>query len=127
MDTVVLLCVLLVIVRFRVTTLSHPATFVVVHVGVLVDAVYKTPCHLRESHDVIFWVNTVGSFTTTVIVVSFTQVPTVCVNVYAVVRDVLIEAGLHVPVNNPFIEVFGNIGGVGVTPWQIGPMLLNNG
>ena len=54
-------CVLLLIVRFNVTTLSQPATFVVVHVGVLVDAVYNVPCHLNESQDVNVSVEVVGT------------------------------------------------------------------
>ena len=55
-------CVLLLIVRFIVTTLSHPAAFVVVHVGVLVDAVYNVPCHLNESQAVNTSVDAVGTF-----------------------------------------------------------------
>jgi hypothetical protein len=34
-------------VKFNVTALSHPAAFVVVQVGVVVDEVYNTPCHLQ--------------------------------------------------------------------------------
>ena len=48
-------------VRFNVTTLSHPATFVVVHVGVIVDAVYNVPCHLNESQAVSVSVEVVGT------------------------------------------------------------------
>ena len=54
-------CVLLLIVRFNVTTLSHPAAFVVVHVGVLVDEVYNVPCHLNESQAVNVSVEVVGT------------------------------------------------------------------
>ena len=31
-------------------TESQPATFVVVHVGVLVEAVYVLPCHVYDEH-----------------------------------------------------------------------------
>ena len=48
-------------VRFNVTTLSHPAAFVVVHVGVLVDEVYNVPCHLNESQAVNVSVEVVGT------------------------------------------------------------------
>ena len=49
------------IVRFNVTTLSQPAAFVVVHVGVLVDEVYNVPCHLNESQTVNVSVDDVGT------------------------------------------------------------------
>jgi hypothetical protein len=49
-------------VKFNVTALSHPAAFVVVQVGVVVDEVYNTPCHLSESQDVIVSVDDVGCF-----------------------------------------------------------------
>ena len=55
------MCVLLLIVRFNVTTLSQPAAFVVVHVGVFVDAVYNVPCHLIESQAVNVSVEVVGT------------------------------------------------------------------
>ena len=48
-------------VRFKVTTLSQPATFVVVQVGVVVDAVYNMPCHLNESQAVNVSVDVVGT------------------------------------------------------------------
>ena len=48
-------------VRFNVTTLSQPAAFVVVHVGVLVDEVYNVPCHLNESQAVNVSVEVVGT------------------------------------------------------------------
>ena len=48
-------------VRFNVTTLSHPATLVVVQVGVLVDEVYNVPCHLNESQAVNVSVEVVGT------------------------------------------------------------------
>ena len=54
------MCVLLLIVRFNVTILSQPAAFVVIHVGVLVDAVYNVPCHLNESQAVNVSVEVVG-------------------------------------------------------------------
>jgi len=47
-------------VRFNVTTLSQPAAFVVVHVGVVVDEVYNVPCHLNESQAVKVSVDEVG-------------------------------------------------------------------
>ena len=53
---------LILIVRFNVTTLSQPATFVVVHVGEFVDEVYNVPCHLNESQAVIVSVDVVGTF-----------------------------------------------------------------
>jgi hypothetical protein len=56
-------------VRFKVTTLSQPATFDVVQVGVVVDAVYNIPCHLNESHTINVSVDDVGTLTTTVNVV----------------------------------------------------------
>ena len=34
------------IVKFKVTTLSHPPALVPVHVAVLLDAVYKVPCQV---------------------------------------------------------------------------------
>jgi hypothetical protein len=40
------------IVRFKVTTLSHPAAFVSVKVGVSVLEVYRIPCQLNVSHAV---------------------------------------------------------------------------
>ena len=47
-------------VRFNVTALSQPATFVVCHTGALVDAVYNVPCHLNESQAVSTSVYVVG-------------------------------------------------------------------
>ena len=60
---------LLLMFRFNVTTLSQPAAFVVVHVGVFVEAVYNVPCHLNESQAVNVSVEVDLSFTETVIVV----------------------------------------------------------
>ena len=34
------------IVKFNVTTLSHPPAFVPVHVAVLLDDLYKVPCQV---------------------------------------------------------------------------------
>ena len=48
-------------VKFNVTTLSQPAAFVVVHVGVFVDAVYNVPCQLNESQAVNVSVEVVGT------------------------------------------------------------------
>ena len=59
---------LLLMFRFNVTTLSQPAAFVVVHVGVFVEAVYNVPCHLNESQAVNVSVEVDLSFTETVIV-----------------------------------------------------------
>jgi len=49
------------IVRFNVTTLSHPAALVVVQIGVVVDEVYNVPCHLNESQAVNVSVEAVGT------------------------------------------------------------------
>ena len=48
-------------IKFNVTTLSQPATFVVVQVGVVVDEVYNIPCHLNESQAVKVSVDEVGT------------------------------------------------------------------
>ena len=55
-----LLWVLLLIVRFNVTTLSHPAAFVVVYVAVLFDVLKSVPCHVKVSHPLNTCVYVVG-------------------------------------------------------------------
>ena len=50
--TVVSPVVLLLMVKFKVTTESQPAALVVVYVAVLFDAVYSVPCHVYVSQAV---------------------------------------------------------------------------
>ena len=114
----VVLVLVALIVTVKVAALSQPTEFV--KCAVCEPAPLKVkPFHEYgncDGHNVRVFVLVVGNFTTTVIVVSFTQVPAVWVKVYAVVTFVFIEVGLHRPDNDPLVELFGNIVGMGVTP-----------
>jgi hypothetical protein len=49
-----------VIVKCNVTTESHPAAFVVNHVGVFVDEVYVVPCHVYDPGELTSSIDVVG-------------------------------------------------------------------